>query len=122
MVRARRICNVDGCPAKAGTGGRCTEHQQQANRRHWHRTRAYSSTGHRARFRPAVLKRDPICVLCNAAPSVVADHHPLSRAELVEAGLDPDDPRFGRGLCVPCHNQQTAERQPGGWNAPSMLD
>lgn len=52
--------------------------------------------------------RDPICVRegCDE-PSVVADHYPRTRRELVRLGLDPDDPRYGRGLCVSCHNNWT---------------
>lgn len=56
-----------------------------------------------------------MCVLCGKAPSVVADHWPLSRRELVARGLDPNDPRYGRGLCADCDRAQTARRQPGGW-------
>lgn len=50
-------------------------------------------------------------------PAVIADHYPLSRKELLARGLDPDDPRHGRGLCKRCHDQETADRQPGGWAA-----
>ena len=32
-------------------------------------------------------------------------------------GLNPNDPRYGRGLCGSCDSAQTAIRQPGGWNA-----
>ncbi|MFD9064197.1 HNH endonuclease [Kitasatospora purpeofusca] len=72
---------------------------------------------HRARFRAAVLRRDPRCVLCRKALATEADHYPLSRRTLVERGLDPDDPQHGRGLCKPCHSRETAEHQPGGWAA-----
>ncbi|TDE02854.1 hypothetical protein E1269_21390 [Jiangella asiatica] len=50
-------------------------------------------------------------------PSTDADHHPLSRRELIAAGLNPDDPKHGRGLCSLCHKRSTAKHQPGGWNA-----
>jgi 5-methylcytosine-specific restriction protein A len=63
-----------------------------------------------------VLERDVVCVLCRSALAVIADHYPLGRDELVEQGLDPDDPQYGRGLCRSCDSSQTAERQPGGWN------
>jgi 5-methylcytosine-specific restriction protein A len=49
--------------------------------------------------------------------ATVADHYPLSRKELIDAGLDPNDPQHGRGLCKPCHDRETAQNQPGGWNA-----
>ncbi|QDY11401.1 hypothetical protein FJK98_02390 [Micromonospora sp. HM134] len=50
-------------------------------------------------------------------PSTVADHWPLSRRELVDAGLDANDPTRGRGLCKGCHDRHTSVAQPGGWNA-----
>jgi 5-methylcytosine-specific restriction protein A len=49
-------------------------------------------------------------------PSQHADHHPLSRRELVERGLNPDDPKHGRGLCHAHHSSETSQHQPGGWN------
>jgi 5-methylcytosine-specific restriction protein A len=70
---------------------------------------------HRDRFRAGVLARDPDCVLCGD-PATQADHHPLSRKELVARGLDPNDPEYGRGLCRPCHSSETAQHQPGGWH------
>jgi phage terminase large subunit-like protein len=45
------------------------------------------------------------------------DNWPRSRRELVTAGLDPDDPRHGRGVCEHCHNHHTSHAQPGGWNS-----
>lgn len=75
---------------------------------------------HRSRFRAGVLAANPNCVICLAfgltTPATVADHHPLSRRQLVKRGLDPNDPRHGRGLCEDCHNRETAHNQPGGWN------
>jgi 5-methylcytosine-specific restriction protein A len=63
-----------------------------------------------------VIQRDPICVLCHTAFSTVADHHPKTRKQLLEEGLNPNDPHCGRGLCKPCHDSETARNQPGGWN------
>lgn len=71
--------------------------------------RGYTSDAHK-RFRKLVLAHDPICVLCQQRPSVVADHYPVSRKDLVAQGLDPDDPQYGRGLCVGCDRLQTAQR------------
>lgn len=112
-----RVCSVHGCPnIYAGTTTRCPQHEAEANQKHWAKTRPYNSKGHRDRFRPGVLLKDPQCVLCRQATSVVADHFPLGRDELIAAGMDPDDPKHGRGLCDPCNRKQTAARQPGGWN------
>lgn len=120
-----RVCSTPGCPEYT-EGGRCTEHRREAEqRRGTARQRGYGGR-HERRFRPGVLVRDPTCVCSDerhghAAPcgrlSVHADHWPLSRRELVEQGLDPDDPQHGRGLCQPCHSSETARSQPGGWNA-----
>jgi 5-methylcytosine-specific restriction protein A len=96
--------------------GRCPEHARQAERaRGTFAQRGYRK-GHK-KFRRLVLERDPVCVICRSALSVIADHYPLGRDELVEQGLNPDDPRYGRGLCRSCDSKQTAARQPGGFNA-----
>jgi 5-methylcytosine-specific restriction protein A len=66
-----------------------------------------------------VLRRDPICVVCKTAPATVADHHPVSRRELVAMKVsDPDAPSRLRGLCASCHSRETANSpdQAGGWN------
>lgn len=111
-----KVCNVHGCPNLfTGTGGRCDTHRREA-RASRTTNRVYQSQGHRA-FRAAVLARDPICVACNLAPSTVADHHPHTRRELVELGLNPNDPTRGRGLCKLCHDRWTAQTSPGGWAA-----
>lgn len=111
-----RVCSKPGCPEWTDQGGRCPDHRQQAEaKRGSARQRGYGRE-HEQTFRPAVLARDRVCVLCGKAPAVHADHHPLSRRELTEQGLDPNDPRHGRGLCGPCHSSETAQHQPGGWN------
>ncbi|AUS34616.1 hypothetical protein C1M55_28210 [Rhodococcus qingshengii] len=47
-------------------------------------------------------------MLCGAE-ATIADHHPLSRRELIVQGLDPNDPHHGRGLCKRCHDSHTAK-------------
>lgn len=118
MSRSLRVCPVPGCPTLT-EGGRCDDHQRAADRaRGTAAERGYTSGGHQA-FRRAVLARDPVCVVCRAARSTVADHHPRSRKELVDAGENPNDPRFGRGLCKADHDRATAQHQPGGWHQPT---
>jgi 5-methylcytosine-specific restriction protein A len=112
----RNVCNVPGC-ATISDQPRCTEHRRQADRLRGSATqRGYTSRGHLA-FRSAVLRRDPICVICHLAVSTIADHFPISRRDLIEQGLNPNDPQHGRGLCASCHGSETARHQPGGWNA-----
>jgi 5-methylcytosine-specific restriction protein A len=112
------VCTTPGCPETAAGGKcrRCRSAQRHANDRQRGSAaeRGYGQA-HRDKFRAGVLKRDPVCVLCNSAPAVVADHHPVDRRELAELGCDPYDPAFGRGLCDACDRRQTARRQPGGW-------
>lgn len=111
-----RVCTKAGCGQLTDKGGRCDDHRAEAEQqRGTARQRGYGRQ-HEQRFRPGVLARDPICVLCRLAPSVHADHHPLSRRDLEAQGLDADDPRHGRGLCGPCHSSETARHQPGGWH------
>lgn len=125
MPRALKTCSTPGCPELVASG-RCTAHQQQAEqRRGTARQRGYGRA-HQLRFRPGVLRRDPLCVCEDQAhghgprclaPSTIADHWPRSRRELVAAGADPNDPANGRGICKLCHDRHTAVAQPGGWNA-----
>ncbi len=113
-----RVCSVTGCGTlyNKSDGSRCAAHRVEADRaRGTASERGYTSPGHRA-FRSAVLRRDPICVICKTAPSTVADHYPLSRKQLIAQGMNPNDPANGRGLCKTDHDQSTAHAQPGGWH------
>lgn len=64
-------------------------------------------------MRNAILARDPVCVACHEAPSVVADHR---RAYVVclRAGIDPDSMENGQGMCGPCHDAKTRAEQRAG--------
>jgi 5-methylcytosine-specific restriction protein A len=117
MARAWKVCATPTCPELVPPGQTyCDGCDTEVDRiRGTAAQRGYTSAGHR-RFRKQVLARDPICMVCRAAPSTVADHHPLSRRELVAAGMDPNNPDHGRGVCKPCHDTETATHQPGGWN------
>lgn len=112
---ARRVCSRPGCPTLHEGTGRCPECRAQADRDRRPEGNPYSTPGHLA-FREAVLARDPICVLCMRVHATVADHYPIERRDLVEQGLDPNDPARGRGLCKRCHDQHTA-RTASGWSS-----
>ena len=112
---AGRVCSTPGCPTIHQGPGRCPACRAQGDRDRRPHGNPYATRGHQ-RFREAVLARDPICVLCLRARSTVADHHPDERRDLVAAGLDPNDPTRGRGLCKGCHDRWTAKSSPGGWN------
>ena len=125
MHRRMRVCSAPGCPEYTDQGGKCPSCRREAEQsRGSARQRGYGGR-HETRFRPAVLARHPRCVCTEdghghdgpcGQPSIHADHWPLSRRALVQQGLDPDDPRHGRGLCPPCHSSETAQHQPGGWH------
>jgi 5-methylcytosine-specific restriction enzyme A len=123
-------CTYVPCPVLVRGGGRCPTHKAEARRtsdgkRGTFTQRGYG-VGHVKRFRPAVLRRDPYCMcdltICDHGdrhcwrPSTVADHWPMSKRELLDRGMDSNDPAHGRGLCAPCDHRQTARRQPGGIN------
>lgn len=113
------MCSTPGCPTIHPGTGRCPECAAKADKARGTATeRGYNSRGHQS-FRRQVLARDPVCTQCHAAYATVADHYPLSRRELIEQGLDPNNPDAGRGLCKPCHDRHTAQAQPGGWHAPT---
>ena len=124
MPRALKVCSTPRCPTLTALG-RCDECKTKAEQqRGTARQRGYGYR-HETRFRPGVLTKDPLCVCVDAghghggqqclAPSTVADHYPHERVELIEMGLDPDDPVHGRGLCSSCHNKKTSATRPGGW-------
>lgn len=117
-----RVCTTPGCGALLPAGEvRCAACKRKLDRSRradakGKASNPYATKGHRS-FRAAVLARDPRCVcvgecgqhvgMCGR-PATVADHWPRERVELVSLGLNPNDPRCGRGLCARCHNAKTA--------------
>lgn len=110
--RPPRRCGRCGLP----TVGRCRRCHAQVRKRsdtlRGDATQRGYGTEHRERFRKAVLARDAWCK-CGKHRATVADHYPQSRRELEAAGLDPNDPQYGRGLCASCHGKYTSQAQPG---------
>lgn len=116
-MSSARVCSTPGCPNFTDHGGRCATCKARADQARRPKGNPYSSPGHQ-RFREQVLARDPICVVCLGARATVADHYPHDRVDLIDMGLDPNDPRWGRGLCARCHNKHTAASKPAGALAP----
>lgn len=121
-----RPCPTHGCPTILTPGETCTRCRAARDKARRPNGNPYATPGHQG-FREAVLALHPYCVCPGTCDkhtswcgqrSTVADHHPLERRELIDLGLDPNDPKHGRGLCKPCHDATTARRTPGGWNAP----
>lgn len=119
MARAWSICSR--CPTPVPTSGMCPQCRAASDARRRPDGNPYTARGHRA-FREQVLARNPVCVLCRDARSTVADHYPTERRDLVEMGEDPNDPKFGRGLCKTCHDRHTAATSPAGWAKPQFID
>jgi 5-methylcytosine-specific restriction protein A len=95
------------CGAAVVRAGKCARHLKMADRQRGSSTARGYGAEHRDRFRAGVLQRDDwTCVLCGHV-ATVADHHPLTRRELVAQGLDPNDPARGRSLCQSCHSSHT---------------
>lgn len=125
MPRALKTCSTPGCPNLVPSG-RCDQHKRAAEERRGTRHERGYGKAHGNRFRPGVLKANPLCVCTDQhgthgpqclAPSTVADHWPLSKRELRTRGMDDNDPANGRGLCKGCHDWHTSQAQPGGWAA-----
>lgn len=119
-----RVCSTPGCPTLHSDGGKCAACRAISERQRRPDGNPYSTRGHRLRFRAQVLAAHPYCQcrgecghhehMCGQR-STIADHFPHERRDLVEMGMDPDDPTYGRGLCKPCHDAKTARTSPGGW-------
>ncbi|PYC67784.1 HNH endonuclease [Streptomyces tateyamensis] len=112
--KPRPPCSVPGCPELTARGGRCPEHQTEADAQRG--TPGGSAYGPRwPRIRRAYLYAHPWCVLC-ARQATTADHFAESRRSLVARGVaDPDAWSRLRPLCTQCHSRETAVHQPGGW-------
>ena len=114
--KPKRPCSQSGCPELVSGASTCAAHSKQ-------RDMQRGSVGQRGydtrwkRRRKAYIYKHPWCVLC-AKPATVADHHPLSRKQLLAQGIaDPDTDDRLRPLCVRCHSIETAKHQPGGFAA-----
>ena len=111
-----RPCATPLCPKLVYGTARCPDHQQdeqrEANRRDAARRGTSYQRGYGKRWRKLtkiVLARDPICMICHAAPSTDSDHivpklPGQDAADVTEEEL--------QGTCHSCHSRKTAaERQ-----------
>lgn len=90
-----RPCLAAGCPYLASKNGYCTGHGKPILAERQAQRRIYSSPQHKT-WRAIILHRDPICVRCKEAPTVVADHITPLRSGGTWALSN------GRGLCRHC--------------------
>lgn len=86
-----KVCTEPGCPALRP----CETHQRKP----------WQGSNRRAelppdwpRIRQRILRRDPICRACMAAPSAEVDH--------IDNPHDHSDANL-QGLCAPCHKVKT---------------
>jgi 5-methylcytosine-specific restriction endonuclease McrA len=98
----------DTCIAKKADETRAYDRDRNANdpvRRLYAAARWYNGT------RLTVLKRDPICVVCDFRAATVADHFPMRARDIVaQFGVTEFyNPERSRGVCKSCHDKHTAE-------------
>lgn len=111
MKRARLVCGTCGRPGAGATCARCRRARRaakDATQRALPWDHVYRTAEWRA-ARRAVLARDPVCVLCGAAPATVADHIIPLRALWTIAGWtrSPYDIDNLRGICARCNGRRT---------------
>lgn len=119
-ISAPRVCSAPGCYALAHGSPRCAAHPYEPRpRKRWAERdrerdkkrgsaveRGYDAAWHR--LRNSILRRDPLCVMCQRAgrtrAAMEVDHIiPIAERpdlRLVESNLQP--------LCRPCHRIKTA--------------
>lgn len=119
-ARPHTPCTIPGCPARSTTAGPCPVHaRQRVRRKHLQANEQYGGAWPIRRL--DYLARNPWCALC-PRPATIADHWPRTRRQLLTARVqDPDDDRYLRPICRPCHNKQTGLNVPGGWHAKHRL-
>lgn len=117
--RPRNPCSTPGCRGQAARDGRCATCRVRRRGGIEAARGTASQRGYGVRWsatRRQYLATHIWCVLCGAV-ATIADHHPISRRDLIAAGVeDPDTDERLRPLCDPCHHVQTARLQPGGWH------
>lgn len=108
-TRARRTC--PNCKRVLTTRGPCPICRARRDARA-PGTNNYNTSTWMARSAEYLLTH-PWCRLCGKRAKV-ADHHPLSRRDLIRFGLDPDTDDRLRPLCQSCHAKETNKYQGGG--------
>jgi 5-methylcytosine-specific restriction endonuclease McrA len=78
----------------------------------------YASARWRKDLRPAILRRDPICVECHRYASDTVDHVKDHRGNLALFY----DPKNLRGVCARCHNIKTGSQHGIGDRTANAAD
>lgn len=96
-------CSFPGCGTLVKRG-RCAEHTVKQSERRRHdpeQRRFYSSTAWR-KLSLWVRQRDPICTVCQRAPSAQAHHK--------DGDWRNSDPSNLAGICKSCHQQESGSQ------------
>lgn len=91
MPRAAKICSKPNCPHLQP----CPEHPKEPFKGSDRRARLPKNWN---QIRAKILRRDPICRVCNTARSTEVDH--------VQHG-DDHSPQNLQGICSDCHKTKT---------------
>ncbi len=118
-------CSTPACGGHAVRGGKCENCQvevEPAQRHDSHRQwKALYMTARWRKpvvgLRDTVLRRDPICKVCNRNPSKVADHVKDHRGN--EKLFY--DPKNLQGVCKDCHDQKTGSMHGKGDRKPAEI-
>jgi len=78
----------------------------------------YNKARWRSKLQPAILRRDPVCKVCNRNPSTIADHIQDHRGDETLF----HDPTNLRGICKPCHDFKTGTQHGGNHRNPTPGD
>jgi 5-methylcytosine-specific restriction protein A len=111
-ARPARRCTIPGCPNRPDPDrSRCAEHDRALDAARGSKAaRGYDAAW--TRIARSFVARHPTCVDWPAPGcqrrSTTADHDPVSRRQLVAAGVtDPDADRYLKPRCTPCHSRRT---------------
>lgn len=118
--KSKRPCKRNGCPEVVDSGY-CEEHSEQesapfsdASRSEESRKRKkHYGTKRWQKVRKRVLRRDPICQMCEKNPSKEVDHI----VPLAEGGDDSMENL--QGLCSSCHSAKTIRENQDKLNEPN---
>jgi len=111
LMPVLKPCATPGCPLLIEGQGyqrpsHCEKHRRERARAF--RAKRESGRGYTDRWQRVskmVLRRSPICEICNRNPSTETDHI----LPKVEGGTDHPDNL--QGLCKPCHSRKTGREK-----------
>jgi 5-methylcytosine-specific restriction enzyme A len=94
--RPLRPCTQSGCP-RLVSGGRCEEHARV--RKHDPNQRRFYSSARWRQLAELVRRQQPICTVCERAPSTQAHHRDGDWRNNAADNL--------AGICAPCHARES---------------